>query len=70
MTETGNPFRNPVWDEWHALVKDPDALDMWKDTVVVLTTDHGHLLGEHGYWGKNGRAAASHPRPVPVPCAA
>ena len=30
-----------------------DALDMWKDTVVVLTTDHGHLLGEHGYWGKN-----------------
>ena len=30
-----------------------DALDMWKDTTVVLTTDHGHLLGEHGYWAKN-----------------
>lgn len=30
-----------------------DEHDMWKDTVVILTTDHGHLLGEHGYWAKN-----------------
>lgn len=30
-----------------------DQLDMWKDTVLILTTDHGHLLGEHGYWAKN-----------------
>jgi arylsulfatase A-like enzyme len=30
-----------------------DALDAWKDTTVILTTDHGHLLGEHGYWAKN-----------------
>ncbi|MBT4503119.1 MAG: sulfatase [Gemmatimonadetes bacterium] len=30
-----------------------DEYDMWKDTVVVLTTDHGHLLGEHGFWAKN-----------------
>ncbi|MFW5788766.1 MAG: sulfatase [Spirochaetota bacterium] len=30
-----------------------DALDMWKDTTIILTTDHGHLLGEHGYWAKN-----------------
>ena len=30
-----------------------DKLDLWKDTVIVLSTDHGHLLGEHGYWGKN-----------------
>ena len=30
-----------------------DELDIWDDTVVVLTTDHGHLLGEHGYWAKN-----------------
>jgi arylsulfatase A-like enzyme len=29
-----------------------DQLDMWKDTTVVLTTDHGHLLGEHNCWGK------------------
>lgn len=30
-----------------------DTLNLWKDTVIVLSTDHGHLLGEHGYWGKN-----------------
>ena len=30
-----------------------DELNLWDDTVVVLTTDHGHLLGEHGYWAKN-----------------
>lgn len=30
-----------------------DAYDMWKDTVVILSTDHGHLLGEHGFWAKN-----------------
>lgn len=30
-----------------------NELDMWKDTVLILTTDHGHLLGEHGYWAKN-----------------
>jgi arylsulfatase A-like enzyme len=30
-----------------------DELDLWKDTAVILTTDHGHLLGEHGYWAKN-----------------
>ena len=30
-----------------------DELDMWEDTAVVLSTDHGHLLGEHGYWAKN-----------------
>jgi arylsulfatase A-like enzyme len=30
-----------------------DELGAWKDTAVILTTDHGHLLGEHGYWAKN-----------------
>jgi len=30
-----------------------DRHDMWRDTAVVLTTDHGYLLGEHGYWAKN-----------------
>lgn len=29
-----------------------DAHDMWKDTSVVLSTDHGFLLSEHGWWGK------------------
>ena len=30
-----------------------DHYDMWKDTLVILTTDHGYLLGEHGCWAKN-----------------
>jgi hypothetical protein len=29
-----------------------DAHDMWNDTCVVLSTDHGFLLSEHGWWGK------------------
>jgi arylsulfatase A-like enzyme len=29
-----------------------DAHDMWRDTCVVLSTDHGFLLSEHGWWGK------------------
>lgn len=41
-------------DVWLGKLLDKmDELDMWKDTAVVLTTDHGHLLGEHGYWAKN-----------------
>lgn len=30
-----------------------DAEDLWADTALIVTTDHGFLLGEHGYWGKN-----------------
>lgn len=30
-----------------------DALDLWEDTVLIATTDHGFLLGEHEWWAKN-----------------
>jgi arylsulfatase A-like enzyme len=30
-----------------------DAKDMWKDTMLIVCTDHGFLLGEHGWWAKN-----------------
>ncbi|MEM7461925.1 MAG: sulfatase [Pseudomonadota bacterium] len=30
-----------------------DEHDMWKDTCVILTTDHGVMLGEHDWWAKN-----------------
>ena len=30
-----------------------DRNDMWKDTMVIYTTDHGFMLGEHGYMAKN-----------------
>src|SRR3954452_2424307 len=30
-----------------------DELDLWDDTMLMVVTDHGFLLGEHGWWGKN-----------------
>ncbi len=30
-----------------------DQYDMWKDTMLIVNTDHGYLLGEHGWWAKN-----------------
>ena len=30
-----------------------DEKDLWKDTMVIFTTDHGYMLGEHGFWSKN-----------------
>ena len=30
-----------------------DDLDLWQDTMLIVTTDHGYLLGEHGWWAKN-----------------
>ncbi|MDI2127525.1 sulfatase [Yinghuangia seranimata] len=32
-----------------------DAMDehgLWDDTMLIVCTDHGFLLGEHGWWGK------------------
>ncbi|ACZ08949.1 Arylsulfatase [Sebaldella termitidis] len=30
-----------------------DKYNMWKDTMLIVNTDHGFLLGEHGWLGKN-----------------
>lgn len=30
-----------------------DQYSLWEDTAIILTTDHGFLLGEHDWWGKN-----------------
>jgi arylsulfatase A-like enzyme len=30
-----------------------DRHDLWKDTALIVTTDHGFLLGEHDFWAKN-----------------
>ncbi|MEC6746939.1 sulfatase-like hydrolase/transferase [Marinilactibacillus sp. XAAS-LB27] len=40
----------------HHLGKVLDYLDeanMWEDTMVIINTDHGFLLGEHDWMGKN-----------------
>jgi arylsulfatase A-like enzyme len=30
-----------------------DEHDMWNDTMLLVNTDHGFLLGEHGWWAKS-----------------
>ncbi len=35
------------------ILDDFDANDRWKDTALILTTDHGFMLGEHDWWAKN-----------------
>ena len=30
-----------------------DRHDLWKDTLLLVNTDHGFLLGEHGWWAKS-----------------
>lgn len=30
-----------------------DQYDMWQDTMLIVNTDHGFLLGEHGWWAKS-----------------
>lgn len=29
-----------------------DSHDLWADTLLIVNTDHGFLLGEHGCWAK------------------
>ena len=29
-----------------------DELKLWDDTMLIVCTDHGFLLGEHGWWAK------------------
>lgn len=30
-----------------------DKHNYWKDTMLIVNTDHGFLLGEHGWWAKS-----------------
>lgn len=30
-----------------------DEYNLWEDTMLIVNTDHGFLLGEHGWWGKS-----------------
>lgn len=30
-----------------------DELDLWKDTMLIVNSDHGFLMGEHDWWAKN-----------------
>ena len=40
-------------DAWLGKVLDAmDEFDLWKDTLLIVNTDHGFLLGEHDWWAK------------------
>lgn len=40
-------------DHWFGKVLDTlDQLEKWDDTMVIVTTDHGHYLGDYGWMGK------------------
>jgi len=30
-----------------------DEYNLWEDTLLIVNTDHGFLLGEHDWWAKN-----------------
>jgi len=41
-------------DSWFGAVLDVlDDRELWDETTIVVTSDHGFLLGEHGWVGKN-----------------
>ncbi len=41
-------------DHWFGKLLDTlDQLSMWEDTMLIFTTDHGYLLGEHELMAKN-----------------
>lgn len=35
------------------ILKKIDDLQLWDDSIVIFTADHGHLIGEHGRVGKS-----------------
>ena len=60
----GLPENELLRDNYKALIKHCDtqlgrlldkldALGSWEDTALIVTTDHGFLLGEHEWWAKN-----------------
>ena len=45
--------KTTMTDTWlGALLQKMDELALWDDTMLILTTDHGHDLGERGVFGK------------------
>ena len=42
-------------DHWFGRLLDTvDARDLWRDTAIIVCTDHGHYLGERDIFGKPG----------------
>jgi arylsulfatase A-like enzyme len=53
-------------DKWvGAFLSEVDALKLWEDTIVVMTSDHGTQILDHGRFGKG--ASALHPFNTQIP---
>lgn len=50
------------------IVGELERLDMLKDTVIMVTSDHGEMLGEHGMWFKRTFYDPSTKVPLIVSC--
>jgi len=51
-----NTYRATIMmcDDYLGMILDQfDELNLWDDTLLMVCTDHGFLLGEHQWWGKN-----------------
>ncbi|MCE9595442.1 MAG: sulfatase-like hydrolase/transferase [Planctomycetes bacterium] len=60
-----NRYRNAVHHADHVATTILDALragDDWKNTVVIVTGDHGEEFAEHGHWGHTSNFAPEQTR--------
>jgi len=54
-------------DKWMGLVLDRmDRYGLWDNTMLIVTSDHGHHLGEHGWIGKNKPPLYRHMTNIPL----
>lgn len=54
-------------DRWLGRVFDAlEQTGLWDETIVIITTDHGHFLGEHGWIGKPGAPLYDELRHLPL----
>ena len=42
------------------------ASGQWDDTILIVTADHGEMLGDHGLWGKKAYYDASYKIPLMI----
>ncbi len=56
-----------MFDKWLGLVLDRmDRYNLWDSTLLIVTSDHGHHLGEHGWVGKNKPPLYRHMTNIPL----
>ena len=41
-----------IWPQNEVIDHNMDEYNLWDDTMLIVNTDHGFLLGEHDWWAK------------------